>query len=98
MIQTTWVSRVRALGLAAAIMAVPASAMATLGGDTSSVDADRVRMQGALLRIDRSDAQTVHEVQSSSGTTVREYVSPSGAVFAVAQMTELADPNAWPVS
>jgi hypothetical protein len=67
-----------------AIVALPASASATLGSNASSVDADRVRMQGALLRIVTSDAYTVHEVQSSSGTTVREYVSSSGTVFAVA--------------
>jgi hypothetical protein len=41
-------------------------------------------MQGALLRIARSDAYTVHEMQSASGTTVREYVSSNGTVFAVA--------------
>ena len=74
----------RAIGAALAILALPASASATLGSDTSSVDADRVRMQGALLRITRSDAYTVHEVQSSSGTAVREYVSSTGTVFAVA--------------
>ena len=67
-----------------ALVALPASALAILGSDASSVDADRVRMQGALLRIVTSDAYTVHEVQSSSGTTVREYVSSGGKVFAVA--------------
>ena len=41
-------------------------------------------MQGALLRIARDDAYTVHEMQSSSGTAVREYVSSTGTVFAVA--------------
>jgi hypothetical protein len=66
------------------LIALPATAAATLGRDTSSVDADRVRMQGALLRIVRSDAYTVHEVQSSSGITIREYVSSSGTVFGVA--------------
>jgi hypothetical protein len=65
-------------------MTLPASASATLGRDTSSVDSDRVRMQGALLRIARSDTYTVHEMQSASGTTVREYVSSNGTVFAVA--------------
>ena len=41
-------------------------------------------MQGALLRIVRVDTYTLHEVQSSSGTTIREYVSSNGTVFAVA--------------
>ena len=73
-----------ALCVAIAILALPASASATLGRDASSVDADRVRMQGALLRIARDEAYTVHEMQSSSGTAVREYVSSTGTVFAVA--------------
>jgi len=73
-----------ALCVAIAVLALPASVSATLGRDASSVDADRVRMQGALLRIARDDAYTVHEMQSSSGTAVREYVSSTGTVFAVA--------------
>ena len=72
------------LCVALVILALPASVSATLGRDASSVDADRVRMQGALLRIARDDAYTVHEMQSSSGTAVREYVSSTGTVFAVA--------------
>ncbi len=74
----------RAVGVTLSVVAIPVNASATLGRDTSSVDADRVRMQGALLRIVRSDTYIVHEMQSSSGTTVREYVSPTGTVFAVA--------------
>jgi hypothetical protein len=74
----------RAVGAVLAVIALPANASASLGRDTSSVDADRVRMQGALLRIVRSDSFVVHEMQSASGTTVREYVSPTGTVFAVA--------------
>ena len=74
----------RAMGALIAITALPADASATLGRDTSSVDADRVHMKGALLRIVRSDSYTVHEMQSASGTTVREYVSSNGTVFAVA--------------
>ncbi len=78
--QTTWVAMV----VTTMIVACPSSSWASLGGDSASVDADRVRAQGALLRIVRSDAFTVHEVQSSSGTTIREYMSSGGTVFAVA--------------
>src|SRR4029077_11386418 len=70
------------------------SASAELGRDASSIDADRIRMQGSLLRISRvrgagapgldNDSFTIHEIQSSTGTSIREYVSPSGIVFAVA--------------
>jgi Protein of unknown function (DUF2844) len=64
-----------------ACFAAPASA--ALGGAVESVDADRVRMQGALVRITRTDRFTLHEIQSSAGTMIREYVSPTGRVFAV---------------
>jgi hypothetical protein len=79
MAQTTWLAIIATI-----LVALPSSASASLGGDSTSVDADRVRVQGALLRIVRSDAFTVHEVQSSSGTTIREYMGPTGTVFAVA--------------
>jgi hypothetical protein len=58
--------------------------LAALGGSVSSVDADRVKMQAALLRIQARNAYTLHEIQSAAGTTVREYVSSSGDVFGVA--------------
>jgi hypothetical protein len=63
-------------------LAVPASA--SLGGDVSSVQTDRVRMQGALIQIANGNTYTVHEMRAASGTTVREFVSQTGTVFAVA--------------
>jgi hypothetical protein len=80
----TCASAVRVLSVALVIVALPVNSFAALGGNVASVDTDRVRMQGALLRIVRVDAYTLHEVQSSSGTTIREYVSSGGTVFAVA--------------
>jgi hypothetical protein len=68
----------------ATLLAIPRPVAASLGADASSINADRIRMQGALLRITQADAFTVHEVQSSTGTAIREYVSSSGTVFAVA--------------
>jgi hypothetical protein len=59
-------------------------ATATLGGDVTTVQADRVQMKGALLRITSTQTFTVHEMRSPDGTTVREYVSPTGKVFGVA--------------
>ncbi|HZT78348.1 MAG TPA: DUF2844 domain-containing protein [Vicinamibacterales bacterium] len=58
--------------------------LAALGGTASSVDADRVKMQGALLRIQSAQSYTLHEIQSAAGISVREYVSSSGDVFGVA--------------
>ena len=61
---------------------VAAPAFAALGGDTTSVQADLARMKGAL-RITSTAAFTVHEITTSSGTVVREYLSPGDKVFAV---------------
>ena len=58
-------------------------AFAALGGDTSSVHSDQAHMQGSL-RTTQTGAYTLHEIQAATGTVVREYVSPSGKVFAVA--------------
>jgi hypothetical protein len=56
---------------------------ASLGGDTASVQADAVRMQ-ARVQSTQHSSYTLHEMQSATGTTVREYVSSAGTVFAVA--------------
>jgi hypothetical protein len=75
-------------GLYAAILAfttltISSPAFAALGEDSSSVQTDVVRMQGSL-RSTQSQAFTVHEITAATGTTVREYASPSGKIFAVA--------------
>jgi hypothetical protein len=72
------------LAVVVATLAAPTKAHAELGGDESSVTTDRAHMQAALLRINRSSGFAVHEMQSATGTLVREYVSSSGRVFAVA--------------
>lgn len=66
-----------------AILLAPFSAWAALGDTAASVLTDQARMKGTLHS---SDQQTyvVHEIQTPAGTKVREYVSPQGAVFAVA--------------
>jgi len=66
------------------LVALPSIAFAALGGRAASVDADRIRVQGALMRIVRNDVYALHEIRSASGTMIREYVNPSGVVFAVA--------------
>jgi len=57
---------------------------ASLGGDESSVQSDAGRMQARSLKTTRSGAFSFHEIQTTAGTAVREYVSPAGIVFAVA--------------
>jgi uncharacterized protein DUF2844 len=61
----------------------PFRASATLGSDVNSVSDDRVKMQSALVGISRIGGFEVHQMQSAAGTTVREYVSSTGTVFAV---------------
>jgi hypothetical protein len=65
------------------MFAVTFSAYASLGGDMTSVRDDQAKLQGTL-RTTSKDSYDVHEIQSTSGVVVREYVSRSGAVFGVA--------------
>jgi hypothetical protein len=66
------------------LIALPSIAFAALGGRVTSVDADRIRVAGALMRIVQNDTYALHEIRSASGTMIREYVNPTGMVFAVA--------------
>src|SRR6266513_6333280 len=63
-------------------VSVAAPAFASLGGDGTSVQADLARMKGAL-RITSTAGFTVHEITTSYGTVVREYLTPADKVFAV---------------
>jgi Protein of unknown function (DUF2844) len=65
-----------------AMLALPLSLSASLGGDVASVQADQAKMQGTL-RTTSSESYTVHEIQASTGVAVKEFVSPAGKVFAV---------------
>jgi hypothetical protein len=70
-------------GLALLALAWPARVCAELGGSVDSVKADQEQMKGTR-RITDAANYSVHEIQAKSGTKVREFVSPSGTVFAVA--------------
>jgi hypothetical protein len=67
---------------AALLLTLPLEASATLGGDAGTTQADQIRMK-ATLRVSRGAGYSVHEMSLPTGTTVREYVSPQGQVFAV---------------
>lgn len=69
--------------IALVMLALPFSASATLGENSTSTEIDRASMK-ATLRMLPAVKYTVHEIQTPSGTTVREYVSSAGTVFAVA--------------
>jgi len=64
------------------MLGYPFSAAAALGGDVASVRADELELN-ATLRTTSASQFTQFEMQLPSGTTVREYVSQAGAVFAV---------------
>ena len=66
-----------------AAVATSQPAFATLGENVATVQNDQAHLQ-ASVRMTRATAYTMHELQSPNGTTIREYVSPSGTVFGVA--------------
>jgi Protein of unknown function (DUF2844) len=69
-------------GLLFAFTAAMQPALAELGGDASTIEADRVRAM-AKSRILPGQNYTMQEIQIPNGTTIREYLSPNGKVFAV---------------
>lgn len=58
-------------------------AFATLGEDAATVESDRLELK-AQVRSTAVAGYTVHEIDSPTGTTVREYINDSNKVFAVA--------------
>jgi hypothetical protein len=69
------------LALGAFLFSSPA--FAALGADVSSIQSDGARLKSAV-RVRPGMSFSVHEMQTAEGTTVREFVSPGGVVFAVA--------------
>ena len=67
--------------VAALIGMAPQSALAALGANAVDVAADP---SGATLAVTKTPKYTVREITALSGTAAREFVSPTGTVFAVA--------------
>ena len=67
---------------ALAVVCISAPTFAALGGDAASVEADRASMKGAT-RVTPTVDYSLHEIQTSAGVVIREYVSAEGKVFAV---------------
>jgi hypothetical protein len=74
---------VTALVLSAWMLGLPCPALASLGRDVASVQADQVRMRGDV-RVLEAAHYAVHEIRVPGGTRIREFVSPSGTVFGIA--------------
>lgn len=70
-------------GIALAMLGLCLPALAALGGDLSSVQADQAHMK-ASLKTTVGQPYTVHEMKTPAGTIVHELVSANGKVFAVA--------------
>ncbi len=62
---------------------LPVRAFAELGGDVKSVERDRAKMKAAIT-VKPTERYTIHEMTATSGSTVREYATPDGKIFAVA--------------
>ncbi len=58
-------------------------AFASLGGDVATVESDRAHMAASVRVARPSGDYGIHEIRSPEGTTVSEYVSSAGKVFAV---------------
>ena len=73
------------VGRAAAVVAVVGlsmPAMASLGGNVGSIQADTAHMSASVNKSEENNYE-VHELQSPTGTVENEYLSSSGTVFAV---------------
>jgi hypothetical protein len=72
--------------LAFASFSIPASA--GLGGDAGSIRIDSVRLRGQLVSTSMLQYER-HDITTSAGGKVHEYLSPSGKVFAVSWQARL---------
>lgn len=59
-------------------------AFAALGGDVSSIDAEKTQMKAALQTASGNSQYTIYEMRTPSGTAIREYATLTGKIFAVA--------------
>jgi len=75
-------SPIRSLICAALCGLACAPALAALGGDAASVQADSARLKG-VVHVTAATSYSVHEIETSAGIQVREYLSREGQVFAV---------------
>jgi len=61
---------------------VAVHAFCVLGQDVSSVASDQAHMK-ASVRVLVTSSYAIHEMSMAGGTTVRQFASPAGTVFAV---------------
>lgn len=71
------------LALSLALVGFAEPSFASLGGQADTVQSDTIKLQ-ATRHVAVKTLYQVHELELSSGTVVREYLSPNGTVFGVA--------------
>ena len=71
------------LGLFATLLAIAQQAQAALGESADSVELDRKALSAVKHATTVRNSYSIHEF-ALDGTVVREYLSPSGIVFAIA--------------
>jgi Protein of unknown function (DUF2844) len=71
------------VAIAFAVIADPRPLSASLGGDVTSVEADRAKMQ-ASVQTTSKEGYEIHEMHATNNVVVREFVASSGKVFGVA--------------
>jgi hypothetical protein len=82
--------RTAGAGVAFVLLFASAGAGATLGEPVASVDVDRVQLRGEHRVVQALSARLqVHQITLADGSSIREYVAPSGVVFAVSWSTRL---------
>jgi hypothetical protein len=64
------------------LLAIAVPAYATLGENVSSIGSDQAHSKAATRSV-RTQFYSVQEMQTPAGTTIRQFVSPSGTVFGV---------------
>jgi hypothetical protein len=74
------------LGCAWALLATALPAAATLGEDLASIHADQVRV-AAVRRQQSALTMQVHTLTLADGSTIRQYATPTGRVFAISWNT-----------
>jgi Protein of unknown function (DUF2844) len=74
--------RVQVCAIVCVVLLGHGRSFAALGDDVSSIDADRAHLN-ASVRVMPAEGYDIHEMQTPAGTTIRQFVSPAGRVFAV---------------
>lgn len=69
--------------LPSVLIALAFPTWASLGDNVTTVKSDQARMKGSLRSV-ATQNYVKHEIQTPTGQTVREFVSPDGNVFGVA--------------